>query len=302
MVSPVPLRALSAFEATARHSSMARAAQELGVSSSAVSQQIKWLENYLQRQLFQRSKRPMVLSEAGDRLFNQIFGAFNEIDNALHRMEPAPSHSALAIRTPPSLTAKWLIYQIKDYRRLHPDIELRVDAVNEFLEFDWSGFDLDIRSGTGTWPSLFSYPLMEETITPLCSPDYQKNGPIALSDITGKTLISSEKSPFSWNHWFQKNSFRPDQEPESLRFDRSFLSIEAAKQGMGIALESTFLAHQEIATGKLIPAIAESQPLQIRQHWIVCPYQRLRSTKVRNFISWLWDTLPNVGRSVKPDI
>lgn len=302
MVSPAPLRALSAFEATARHTSMARAAQELGISSSAVSQQIKWLEGYLRRQLFHRSKRPMVLSEAGDRLFHSITGAFADIDNAMQRLGPSSVHGSLAVRASPSLTAKWLIHRIKQWREEFPSVELRLEAVNDFIEFDWSGFDLDIRAGTGNWPGHFCYPLMDETILPLCSPGYLANGPVAAAELTDHSLIYSEKSPFSWAQWFELNGIRPDREPKALRLDRSFLSLEAAKNGLGIALESTFLAADEIASGQLVPAVRGGVPLPIQQHWLVCPHQRLRVPKNRQFIEWLWQALPAQWRTAKPDI
>jgi len=302
MVSPAPLRALSAFEATARLSSVARAAQELGVSASAISQQIKWLERHLQRQLFQRSKRPMVLSEAGDRLFNAITGAFRDIDAALTRLEPTAAHRSLAIRTPPSLTAKWMIHQVADFRERFPGMELRLEATNEYIEFDWTGFDLDVRIGNGNWPGLYSYPLMTEEILPLCSPAYLKRGPLALGDLSEQTLIHSAKSPFTWSQWLHENNAALDREPDALRFDRSFLSIETAAQGQGVALESSFLAAREIGSGLLVPAVRNTQPLRIKQHWLVCPYQRLRSTKVRDFIHWLWGHLPNAWKTLPPEL
>ena len=302
MVSPSPLRALSAFEATARLSSVSRAAQELGVSASAISQHIKWLEGYTQRQLFQRDRRPMALSEVGYRLFSSITGAFSEIDNALNRLEPTSGHRTLSIRTSPSLTAKWLIHQVKPFREQFPEIELRMDAVKEHSDFDWSGFDVDIRSGTDNWPGLFSYPVMDEEVMPMCSPEYLNGSSIKPEDISDHTVIYSEKSPFTWSHWFQKNQVLMKSEPEALRLDRSFLSIEAATQGLGITLESTFLAARELEAGLLVPAIANTKSLNIKQHWIVCPYQRLRSPKVRTFIFWLWEQLPKKWKTAAPDI
>lgn len=300
MVSPVSLRALSAFEATARHTSVARAANEMGISSSAVSQQISWLESHLKRQLFERSKRPMVLSEYGERLYDAVTGPLSDIDNALNRLEPASVHSTLSIRTSPSLTANWLIRNIGAYRRLFPHVELRFEAINEDVGFDWSGFDLDIRSGYGNWPGLFSYPLLDEEIIPLCSPRYLEEQSIDLNDLSGHTLIHTEKSPISWTQWFQQNEIRPEREPYALRLDRSFLSIDAAKHGLGIALESTFLAATEIRSGELVPAFGDLRPIRIQQHWLVCPHQRLRIPKNEGFIIWLWQTLPEQWRTTAP--
>ena len=279
MATVIPLRALAAFEATARHSSMARASSELGVSASAISQQVKWLENHVQRQLFLRSKRPMVLSEAGERLFDSITGPFAELSGALDRLEPSQSRQRLSLRTPPSFTSKWLLGVLGDYRRLKPDLELRIEATNEYINFDWSEFDLDIRIGKGDWPGLYAQPLLEEEFMPLCTPSMRQ----VISDnpqtLLQQTLIHSEKAPVSWSMWMRENDMLPDRSLNALRFDRSMLSIEAATKGYGVAMESGFLARQELEQGVLVPALTNTIPISHRQHWIICPYQRLRYRK-----------------------
>jgi LysR family transcriptional regulator, glycine cleavage system transcriptional activator len=283
----IPFRAISMFHAAVRAGSVSRAAQELGVTPSAVSQQIHSLELFLGTALLVKVGRQIKLTEAGERYYDMISGGVEQIVEATHRLRGYRAVTVLTIRAAPSLSSKWLLPRLGSFIAKHPQFEVRIDGTNEPTNFDREDIDIDLRHGEGRWPGLFVEGLAEERFFPVCSPDYAAAGSVMPADLTNHRLIHSVKSMVQWTHWFAALGIVPDRRWHRVLFDRSHMVVDAAVDGLGIALESNLLMWQELRQGRLVCPVAEPPPITAVTQWIVCPHNRLRLSKVRAFIEWL---------------
>jgi LysR family transcriptional regulator, glycine cleavage system transcriptional activator len=283
----IPFRAISMFHAAVRAGSVSRAAQELGVTPSAVSQQIHSLELFLGTALLVKVGRQIKLTEAGERYYDMISDGVEQIVEATHRLRGYRAVTVLTIRAAPSLSSKWLLPRLGSFIAKHPQFEVRIDGTNEPTNFDREDIDIDLRHGEGRWPGLFVEGLAEERFLPVCSPDYAAAGSLMPADLVNHRLIHSVKSLVQWTHWFATLGIVPDRRWHRVLFDRSHMVVDAAVGGLGIALESNLFMWQELRQGRLICPVAEPPPITAVTQWIVCPHNRLRLSKVRAFIEWL---------------
>lgn len=283
----IPFRAISMFHAVARAGSIVGAAQEQGVTPSAISQQIHSLEAYLGTALMSKDGRTIKLTEAGERYFEMIDGSVERIVEATHALRGFRVVAALTVRAAPSLAAKWLMPRLAGFIEAHPQFEVRIDGTNEPTNFDREGVDVEIRHGEGHWPGLYVEPLLEEHFLPVCAPAYAAAGSLAPRDLLDRRLIHSVKSQIQWKHWFARVGIATDQRWSRVLFDRSHMVIDGAVGGFGIALESELLAWEELRDGRLVCPVPDPPDVTAVTQWIVCPHERLRLGKVRAFIDWV---------------
>ncbi|WP_207481821.1 LysR substrate-binding domain-containing protein [Arenibaculum pallidiluteum] len=302
----VPLRAIVMFQAAVRAGSLASAAQELGVTPSAISQQVRSLEEYLGTSLMGKDGRTLKLTEAGERFYDMIAGSIDAIFDATQALRGYRAVSRLTIRAAPSLAAKWLMPRLSAFVDAHPQFEVRVDGTNEPTNFDREDVDVEIRHGEGRWSGLFVEGLAEERFLPMCSPNYAAAGSLSPRDLLDRRLIHSVKSQVQWRHWFGTAGMTPDRRWERVLFDRSHMVIDAAADGLGIALESELLAWRELRDGRLVCPVTEPPKVVVTTQWIVCPHERLRLSKVKTFIEWVRaerdDWLREVEASRRPNL
>ncbi len=284
-----PLRALAAFEAVARNLSFAKASAELNVTPSAVSQQIKILEKHLAITLFRRLNRRILLTEAGEIYYASIASAFDAMADATERIHSHLNPQILMIRSAPSFAAKWLLPRLPDFIRRNPDIDIRLDASNEKTDFAHEAVDLELRFGAGTWEGLHVEPLYRDDIVPLASPTLVETQRLRQPEslLRGASLIHSVKCPVSWQTWFAANGLPPAAALRGPRFDRSFMAIQAAVDGVGVALDSSILAQAELRDGKLTIPFRGRRAFACTLFWFVCPFENLRRGAVIRFRDWL---------------
>lgn len=287
----IPFRAITAFHAAARTGSMQQAAEVLGVTPSAVSQQIQIIEAHIGVRLFSRKGRKSVLTEAGERYFEMIRDDVDRITAATERMRGVNSYTTLNVRIAPTFATKWVMPRLDEFLALHPDIELRLDATNEPPDFARENIDLEIRHGAGPWHGLHVEPLVDEPMEVLCAPKYAAAQSLSAAELDGHTLIHSVKNVVQWSDWFQHQGQPMPTQSRRVLFDRAHMSIDLAANGHGLALESRLTAAQEIASGRLVPAIRDAKPIIQQSLWLVCPYSHLNRRKVRHFYNWLKSTL-----------
>lgn len=287
----IPFRAITAFHAAARTGSMQQAAEILGVTPSAVSQQIQIIETHIGVRLFSRKGRKSVLTEAGERYYEMIRDEVDRITAATERMRGLNSYTALNVRIAPTFATKWVMPRLDQFLELHPDIELRLDATNEPPDFARENIDLEIRHGAGPWRGLHVECLAVEPMEVLCSPDYAAAGSLRPADLEGHRLIHSVKNVVQWSDWFQHQGHPMPSQPRRVLFDRAHMSIDLAVNGHGLALESCLTASAEIASGHLVRAISGTSPITQKSLWLVCPQSHLNRRKVRRFCDWLRSTL-----------
>jgi len=283
----LPLRAIVVFDAVARCRSLSKAAAELFVTPSAVSQQIQALETHLGTTLLTKAGRGVALTEAGERYFEMITDDVQRVTEATQRIRGFRSRSVLTVRTTPTLGSKWLLPRLRSFLDANPDVELRLNATTEPTDFGREGVDLEIRHGEGRWPGMFVEGLAEESFLPVCAPTYAKAFGMAAADLPDHRLIHSVKAQVQWSQWFAMTGSMPTPEWRRLLFDRSHMAIDAAVDGLGVALESTLMMWRELRDGSLVCPVINPPRVTLTTQWIVCPFDHLHRAKVRMFLDWL---------------
>jgi len=283
----IPLRAIGVFHAVARTGSVTRAADELGVTPSAVSQQIQSLEVSLGTTLIGKSGRNVVLTEAGEQYFEMIQAEIESIAEATQRIRGFRSVTTLTVRTSPSLSTKWLLPRLASFIDAHPEIELRLDGTNEPTTFQRENVDLEIRHGTGQWPGLFMEGLAEERFWPVCAPSVAEAASLDAPELLRFRLIHSVKSQAQWSHWFDSAGVNATERWRRVLFDRTHMAVDAATAGFGIALESDLMMWSELKTGRLVCPVRNPPALSLTTQWVTCPPDHLRLGKVKTFLAWL---------------
>jgi LysR family transcriptional regulator, glycine cleavage system transcriptional activator len=283
----LPIRAICVFHAVAKAGSISKAAAELCVTPSAVSQQIQLLEVQLGTCLVAKIGRHIALTEAGERYFESIRDGVEKIADATNHIRGFRSITVLNVRATPTLSNKWLLPRLGSFLDLNPDTEVRLDATNEPTDFDRDSIDIEIRHGDGQFHGLFVEALAEENFWPVCSPKLANINSLEPRDLPSYRLIHSVKAQVQWTQWFSLVGVQSPGHWRKVLFDRSHMAIDAAAGGLGIALESTLMFGRELASGALIRPVREAPNIRLTTQWIVCPRDRLRKKKVRLFLDWL---------------
>jgi DNA-binding transcriptional LysR family regulator len=285
MLQHVPLSFLRIFEAAGRTGSFRAASAELNLTPSAVSHAIRKLEQALGIPLFERDTRNVRLSYEGEAMMRHVSRAFDELRRGMEVVSTR-GPKLLRLHSAPSFAAQWLTPRLADFLKQHPDVELRLAAGVDYTRFTSDEFDADIVYGPPRVEGLVVVPLGEETIAPMCTPDLAAK--IASpSDLFNHVLIQTDSKQIQWADWFNTNGLVAPP-PNGSRFDRSFLAIAAAAEGLGVALESTRLAERELASGRLVmPLEQKSIPIRYVGHNLVFPRYVRQRHPLRAFAEWL---------------
>lgn len=283
----LPLRAIAVFHTVVRNGSLTKAAAELCITTSAVSQQIQNLEEHLGTTLLAKAGRGIALTEAGERYYEMIADEVERISEATQRIRGFRSRSVLTVRSVPSFANKWLLPRLQGFLDANPNIELRLNATNEPTDFAREAVDIEIRHGEGRWPGLFVEGFAEEFFLPACLPSYCAAASISAAEVQQYRLIHSVKAQVQWHQWFSRAGVPPAEESQRVLFDRSYMSIDAAANGMGMALESNLMMWRELCDGTLVCPVHEPPKISVITQWIVCPFDNLNKAKVSLFLNWL---------------
>ena len=282
-----PLNALKAFEAAARHLSFTKAAEELFVTQAAVSHQIKALEEFLSMKLFLRRNRTLLLTEEGQAYFLELKDIFKNLQEATERLLAKGSKGAITVAMPPSFASQWLVPRISRFSIEHPDIDVRIKAVDfdeGFLEDD---VDVAIYYGKGRWSGVKADKLHTEFLTPLCSP-LLFNGPKpleSLSDLRHHVLLH-DLSREAWKNWLKSVGVAGVNVNQGPVFSHSMLVLQAAALGQGIALGNTILARPEWDAGRLIMPFEEKVASR-DAFYLVCDEAQAELGKIAAFRAWI---------------
>lgn len=297
-----PLNAVRAFEVAARHLSFTRAAQELNVTQAAVSHQIKALEEYLGFRLFRRTARALLLTDEGQLLFPTVRDALDSLHAAFGQVRSADqldTGGVLTVTTLPSFATRWLVPRLKQFRALHPNIDVRLSTSTDLTDLQNDGIDIGVRYGLGSWPGLEAWWLMEEDVTPVCAPALLKEGPPLEKpeDLANHTLL--QDVGLDWRIWLDAAGVKladPDRGPGFLD---SAHALYAALDGQGILLGRSVLIREDLAAGRLVKPFDISIP-SAYAYWIICSKADVKRPKVRLFRDWLLAQVQALGPSVGP--
>jgi DNA-binding transcriptional LysR family regulator len=295
MLHQVPLSSLRAFEAAGRTGSFRSASLELGLTPSAVSHAVRKLEQSLGASLFVRDNKAVHLSAEGEALMRHVGRAFDELRRGLELVSTR-GPQLLRLHSAPSFAALWLSPRLARFLRDHPGVEVRLAAGTDYTRFLNEEFDADIVYGPPRQEGLVVMPLGEETVAPLCAPEMARTIKAPM-DLFEHVLIESETKQVRWSDWFARNGL-PAPRPQGVRFDRSFLAIAAAVDGLGVTLESTRLAERELASGRLVrPLAGQAEDVRYVGHHLVFPRSQRQRHGLRLFAKWLGVEL---GLKVEP--
>ena len=281
-----PMRSLIAFEAAARLSSFNAAAQDLHLTPSAISHQIAAVENLLGVALFARIGRGVELTPLGRRYHERVQRILATLEEAGREVANASAPDVVTIHTPPSIASKWLLPLLPVFMKDQPGIEVRLNAETGRAGFSWDISDLAILYTDAPVPDGHATPLLEEVVQPLCSPRILTASPIrSPADVLDHTLIHTNYNLFSWKHWFAAHGLAGYSRHRGIQIDPSHVAIEAAAKEFGIVLESDVLAHDEIASGRLVAPLRETAVR--RGTYVLAWSSRPLGRSARLFRDWL---------------
>lgn len=287
MASVPPVANLLAFEAVARRRSFAVAAAELHLTASAISHQVARLEADLGVRLFERSAHGVRLSMAGEQYLERVGGALSAISAATEDLRQGVGNS-LYLHCAPSIASLWLMPRLRGFAQAYPDIALNLSAAHTPSDFALGQADIDIRYGVPQWGDLVVEPLFEERIVPLASPAFIRERRLKrVEQLLDVPLIQSNISVVQWSDWFKAHTDKRAPDRFTVRFDRAQMSLDAATQGLGVALESATIAGLHLAEGSLKPVFGFDKAVRIKAHFAVYPERHARRTPVEAFLSWI---------------
>jgi len=282
-----PLSALRAFEAAARHESAKRAAEELSVTATAISHQIRSLEESLGVALFVRKPRKLELTASGRELKEVLEGAFDSISAAVERLRSAPQRHAVTLTTTPVIASRWLLSWVCMLRETHPTIDLRIHASHDTVALDGVTADIAIRYGDGRWPGMVAEKLLDNTFIPACSPLL---GLSDINDLPNHPLIhfhspSAGTGPVDWAGW-QKLAKVPGLDVSAgLVFSDETHAVSAAVGAQGVALMSRELIEDELAAGRLVQPFGPE--IKVKAFYLVYPESRKSEPVIQAVRDWV---------------
>lgn len=284
-----PLNALRLFEAAGRHLSFKAAAEELHLTPSAVSHGIQSLEDWLGVPLFQRAARGLSLTETGAAYLPDVRRALDALASASAAVPGRPPVGRLTVSVAPSFGLRWLIPNLPDFHDRYPGIAVSVDTAHRQVEFPRDGIDLAIRMGRGDWPGLDALCLMQESLVPVAAPPLAA-GIRAASDLAGKTLLHVANVADDWRSWCALAGVALDSLDEGPRFDNIQMALEAAAQGLGIAIGRLPLIEADLASGRLVAVLAPPRRCETG-YWVVTMSESLARPEIAQFRAWISERL-----------
>ena len=281
-----PLSALRAFEAAARHLSFTRAAAELGVTQAAISHQVRLLEEQLGQPLFRRLTRRLLLTDAGQMLWPGVRDGFDRLAQAVQKVQTGGA-GALTLSLTVSFAARWLVPRLGGFLKAHPEIDVKLTTTDRLVDFAREDVDIAIRHGSGDWPGLQSWRVLAPAYTPLLSPTLLKDVKLDTpADLQRLPILTEVDDNLDWRAWFSQSgvSWRPQR--RIAEFDTTQVAVQAAIEGLGVALGPPEYFAEELRTGRLV------QPFDIYvetddAYYLVCPEGRAAESKIAAFRDWI---------------
>jgi len=293
-----PLNALKSFEVAARHLSFTKAAEELFVTQAAVSHQVKALEDFLELKLFIRRNRSLLLTEEGQEYYLELRDIFEQLAQATDKLRLVSERGALTVSVPPSFAILWFVPRLSSFREAHPDMDIRIKAVDEISGSLTDDVDVAIYYGDGRWSGVRAYQLHEEYLWPVCSPLLLNKADIKKpADLFKQTLLHDETRN-AWKDWFQLVGLPQYKGDNGPVFSHSSLALQAAVHGQGVALANNVLVKPEIDSGHLVRIFPQALQRN-KAFYLVCRDNQAEIGKIATFRQWLLDIVQQEEREFK---
>jgi LysR family glycine cleavage system transcriptional activator len=287
-----PIAALRALEAAARHLSYTRAAEELFITQSAVSHQIKHIETLWNLKLFHRRGRRIVLTEAGHALVPVIRDFIRRITSTLEELSDTDeSPSALRVTLLQSFAFKWLVPRLGHFNQEYPDIDVWISTSDELVVFDSEKADVGIRLGYGNWGNVYEELLLQEYVFPVCSPYFlqQFGTPEKPEDLLELPLLRRNAVDIlqRWRDWFRDAGVVVRKMPKGTQFPQTSLAIQAAIDDQGVALARSAHVLDDVKAGRLVRLFPEVKSKSNVSYYFVCVPGRENNPQIAAFREWL---------------
>ena len=277
------LMALRAFDAASQVSSFTRAAENLSLTQSAISRHIRNLEDDLEIQLFHRKGREITLTKDGESLKEVVADAFERLSTGIESIRQAKLTPKLTVSLLPSVATKWLVPRIGKFTSDNPEVELQIHCSRALSDLKREGIDIAIRYGEGNWPGCHAELLMEETITPVCSPKWlDKLGERPTLEQLSLLPLLHGDIPEQWDSWLDAVGVSNIETSGSARMTDDNALIQAAIDGHGVILGRSALVANDIAEGRLVAPFAVSTP-SVYSYWLVSAEADCKEPMIEKF-------------------
>jgi LysR family transcriptional regulator of beta-lactamase len=280
--SRLPLNALRAFEAAARHLNVTRAALELCVTQAAVSHHIRLLEEQLGAPLFRRLPRGLILTDEGAALVPMLNDSFDRMAATLDRFASGRLREIVNVGVVAAFATGWLLPRLVEFNALHPYVDLRIMTNNNRVDLAGEGLDFAIRYGNGAWHGTDAVPILEAQLTPLCAASVARR--ITAPGDLGREVLLRSYRPDEWQRWFDAAGVAAPPVRGPL-FDSSPTMAAAAASGVGVALLPARLFEQDLASGRLVQPF--SLCVDAGRYWLTRLKSRAETPAMTSFRSWL---------------
>jgi LysR family transcriptional regulator, glycine cleavage system transcriptional activator len=284
----VGLGGLRAIEAVGRLGSLRAAADEIGVTPGAISQQVQKSEAQLGCALFERRAKGMMLTPRGQDVLRHLTSGMSELSAAV-ALALRHQEDTLTVSVAPVLAAKWLVWRLNGFHETHPHIRIRVDATATFVDPNTSDVDVCIRVGLGQWPGVHAKKLGDQRAFPVCSPALATRIS-CLEDLGSVPVIRDQGEMFGWHVWLEPNGLEEAILSEGPVFSNASLCLDAAIAGQGVFLAWETLACDALRSGRLVAPFPDRYPTGF-SYWYVTGRYAARSRAVRDFEAWLRSAL-----------
>ncbi|WP_135080393.1 LysR substrate-binding domain-containing protein [Terasakiella sp. SH-1] len=279
---------LLCFEASARHLNFTRAAEELNLTQSAVSRQVRNLEDFVQTTLFLRIKKRLSLTEEGAKYARAITAQLNELEQeTLKLLTKDQNDTRLNVGTFPTFGSRRLIPHLNDFTQKNPEIQFNLMTGLEPFDFKVQDIDVAIQHGDGNWPDVETEKLVDEKVVAVCAPSLiARCNTITASSVLDYTLLSLQTRQYAWAEWLKAQNVQPKSSITGPNFETFSMMIRATLSGLGIAIIPNMYIKEELQTGKLISPFGPSIQSQ-RGYYLVTTARKKKMQKVSAFIDWI---------------
>ena len=279
--------ALVAFESAARHQSFTKAAEELSLTQSAICRQIGGLESFLNVELFRRSRRGVVLTEAGIAYSRKVAAQLDAVERDTLALMGNQGSMSIELAVVPTFGTQWLLPRLKAFQQLHPQVTVHLTNRTRPFLFADTHFDAAIYFGDAEWSGTEAHFLMHEHLFPVCSPALLGGHPISPERIAELPLLQQTTRPYAWRQWFAAQGLSVARDMAGPRLELFSMLAQAARHEMGVALIPPFLIQRELDDGSLVIALDRTVASDDRAYYLMVPERKTESAALKAFRDWL---------------
>ncbi|NQV43590.1 MAG: transcriptional regulator GcvA [Rhodospirillales bacterium] len=282
-----PFPAIRAFEAAARHQSFKAAAEELCVTQSAISHQVKGLEKFLGVRLFRRKANGVEVTRSGTNYFDELAQILDRLNDSTEKVKGIELSGTLSLCATPAFTSRWLLPHMGSFNYAYPEIEMEVTTTENPMAFPEEGVDVLIQYGQKPMKGYRTDPFVSTTRFPVCSPEFIEKGPVIKNpeDLVQVNLLRDVVGD-DWVNWFACAGSKVPEKIKGPRFAHCELTMKAAEEGLGVALAYGFLISDEIANGKLVKLFDLETPPKVI-YSLTCSESRSNHSRIAVFRNWI---------------